>query len=263
MRSSLLALLYISLPFCSSCYLLLTVTVPRCIYAIVLIDCTADYNFLEYFEKRVMDQKWNVVLKSLIVLHRLSVEGAERFMQDLAQHTHLFQLAHFMDQSSIISQEYSRFIREFSSYLLQKCYVYNLLHVCIERRPPAESKSWALQLSANDLVKSLPALSVQFDKLIACQPYNPSDLTHPIIVSCMSVMVKDAFRIYSLLTVEMLVVLEKYPEMSLEQSKLMLKNCEKFLDQNEKFKKWVSSLDELGFASSKLMPNFDAVRRIT
>ena len=178
----------------------------------VLVDCSGEYDFLSCFDRRLAMPRWNVVFKALIVLHRLTIEGKERFMKDLAQNHHTFNLHSFFD-ASIGSQEHQEFIAKYADYLAQKVYVYKLLGVSVERRPPSESKEWARKLTGFDLVKSLPAISQQFDKLLLCAPYGNDVMHSAIPVAALTYLVKDAFRIYSTLTILMLGVVDHYIEL--------------------------------------------------
>jgi hypothetical protein len=219
----------------------------------VLVDCSGEYDFLSCFDRRLAMPRWNVVFKALIVLHRLTIEGKERFMKDLAQNHHTFNLHSFFD-ASIGSQEHQEFIAKYADYLAQKVYVYKLLGVSVERRPPTESKEWARKLTGFDLVKSLPAISQQFDKLLLCAPYSNDVMHSAIPVAALTYLVKDAFRIYSTLTILMLGVVDHYIELDAPQTKLILTVCQTFRGQNLRFKKWTTELADLGFAHDKLFP---------
>lgn len=219
----------------------------------VLVECSSQYDFLSCFDRRLAMPVWNVVFKSLIVLHRLTIEGGDRFMKDLAANHHTFNLHSFFD-ASIGSQEHQAFIAKYADYLAQKTYVYKLLGVSVERKPPTESKDWARRLTGFDLVKSLPAISQQFDKLLLCAPYGNDVMHSAIPVAALTYLVKDAFRIYSTLTVLMLGVVDHYLELDAPQTKLILTVCQTFRGQNLRFKKWTTELAELGFAHDKLFP---------
>lgn len=154
---------------------------------------------------------------------------------------------------SLSAQDHQEFIAKYADYLAQKVYVYRLLGICVERRSPTESKEWARKLNGFELVKSLPALSQQFDKLLLCKPYGDT-FTGQIPISALTYLVKDAFRIYSTLTVLMLGVVDHYLELDARQTKLILQVCHAFKSQNIRFKKWTIELGSCGFAHEKLFP---------
>lgn len=152
------------------------------------------------------------------------------------------------------AQDHQDFIAKYADYLAQKVYVYKLLGTSVERRPPTESKEWARKLGGFDLVKSLPAISQQFDKILVCTPYTHDAMQSQIPIAALSLLVKDAFRLYSTLTVLMLGVVDHYLELDANQTKLILSVCQAFRAQNQRFKKWTTALAELGFAHEKLFP---------
>lgn len=48
---------------------------------VVLTEVSIDYELVSLFDRRLAMPRWNVVFKALIVLHRLSIEGSERYMK--------------------------------------------------------------------------------------------------------------------------------------------------------------------------------------
>ena len=153
------------------------------------------------------------------------------------------------------AQDHQEFINKYADYLAQKVYVFKLLGVSVERRPPTESKEWARKLSGFDLVKALPALSQQFDRLLLCAPYGGDVMALAIPVAALQLLVRDAFRIYSVLTVLMLGVVDHYLELDAPQTKLILSVCTAFKSQNTRFKRWTQQLAAVGFAHDKLFPD--------
>ena len=153
------------------------------------------------------------------------------------------------------AQDHQEFVSKYADDLAQKVYVYKLLGVSVERRPPTESKEWARKLVGFDLVRALPALSQQFDRLLLCAPYGGDVMALAIPVAALQLLVKDAFRIYSVLTVLMLGVVDHYLELDAPQTKLILQVCTTFKAQNARFKKWTVELSAVGFAHDKLFPD--------
>ena len=204
---------------------------------------------------------WNVCLKCLSLVHKLSLEADERFLTELQSAPTLLTVPQQFDTSADpTATAHTRFIHAYAEYLQAKVRSYELLHVSCERQQPADSKRWVMKLKVTSLVKGLPLLQRQFDALLLVQPANSEDLNHPIPIACMTLTIKDAFRLYSVLTVMMLAVLERYESMTLPQTERMLRATHNFLSQNTKFRKWADKLCKNGFVDRKLLPKFDAVR---
>lgn len=68
-----------------------------CCSLLVLTECTGVYDLVSLFDRRLTMPRWNVVFKTLIVLHRLSVEGSDRFIKELSLNHHTFNLHAFFD----------------------------------------------------------------------------------------------------------------------------------------------------------------------
>ena len=226
-----------------------------------LILLSADADLVPFLDRRLVSPLWNVCLKCLSLVHKLSLEADERFLSELQSAPALLSVPQQFDTTADpTATAHSRFIHSYASYLLAKVRSYSILRVSCERQQPADSKRWVMSLKVATLVKGLPLLQRQFDALLLVQPANSEDLNHPIPIACMTLVIKDAFRLYSVLTVMMLGVLERYESMILSQTERMLAATHKFLTQNSKFRKWADKLCKNGFVDRKLLPKFDAVR---
>ena len=227
-----------------------------------LILLSADHELVPILDRRVVSPLWTVCLKSLCLIHKLSVEADERFLAELQSAPSLLSVQQQFDTSvDPTATAHTRFIHAYAAYLLAKVRSFAALHASCERQQPAESKRWVMKLKVAALVKGLPLLQKQFDALLLVQPANSEDLNHPIPIACMTLAIRDAFRLYSVLTVMMLAVLERYETMTLPQTERMLLATHKFLSQNSKFRKWADKLCKNGFVDKKLLPKFDAVTR--
>ena len=253
-RYSLHAPLILSIHHCST-----HITVCWCVCA-ALILLSADHELLPFLDRRMVSPLWNVCLKCLSLVHKLSLEADERFLTELQSAPSLLSVPQQFDTTADpTATSHSRFIQSYAAYLVSKVRSFQLLHVSCERQQPADSKRWVMKLAVPTLVRGLPLLQRQFDALLLVQPANSSDLNHPIPIACMTLVIKDAFRLYSVLTVMMLAVLERYESMTLPQTERMLQATHKFLIQNAKFRKWADKLCKNGFVDRKLLPKFDAV----
>ena len=232
--------------------------VPHCAALILL---SADHELVPFLDRRLVSPLWNVCLKCLSLVHKLALEADERFLSELQSAPALLRSVpqHFDTSEDPTATAHSTFIHSYAAYLLAKVRSYGVLHVSCERQQPADSRRWVMRLKVATLVKALPLLQVQFDALLKVQPANSEDLNHPIPIACMTLVIKDAFRLYSVLTVMMLAVLERYESMTLPQTERMLQATHKFLAQNNRFRKWADKLARNGLVDRKLMPTFDAV----
>ena len=234
--------------------------VPKAKHVEALILLSADHELLPYIDKRLIQPLWNVVCKALILVHRLSLEGDERFLSELLASPALLSLPQSFDaREDPTASSHSAFIASYAAYLQCKVETFGRVKRSCERYAPVDSQRWAMRLTALQLSRHLPRLQRQFDRLLLTVPRHLEDTGQPIVIAAMSLCIKDAFRLYSTLTVMMLGVLEVYEQMALKATRLMLHCTQRFLVQNRKFKLWASKLCKLGLVERKLLPSFDAV----
>ena len=227
-----------------------------------LILLSADHELVPFLDRRVVSPQWNVCLKCLTVVHKLSLEADERFLSELQSAPSLLSGVpeHFDTSADPTAAAHTRFVHAYAAYLQSKVRSFAILKANCERQQPADCRRWVMRMTVPTLVKAVPLMQKQFDALLSVQPANSEDLHHPIPIAAMTLAIKDAFRLYSALTVMMLAVLERYESMSLVQTERMLAATRKFLTQNTKFRKWADKLCRHGFVDRKLLPKFDAVR---
>ena len=234
---------------------------PKLKHVEALILLSADHELLPYIDRRLIVPQWNVACKALILVHRLSLEGDERFLSELVASPSLLSLPQTFDASyDPTASSHSAFISAYAAYLQAKVEAYGGVKRSCERYAPADSQKWAMRLTATQLSTLLPRLQRQFDRLLLTLPRNSEDTQQAIVIAAMTLCVKDAFRLYSVLTVQMLAVLQVYEQMGLKQTASMLACTKRFLVQNRKFKAWAQKLCKMGLVERKLLPSFDAVR---
>jgi len=235
---------------------------PKLKHVQVLVETTIQrphQDMLYLFQKRIQQPKWNIVLKTFVVLHRLAIEGHEDFLHRLASNSYMFDVNTFSDTTSPGGAEHSRFVRTYADYLHEKVLTYKQINFSAERHQSAKTKAWALSLGRSDLCAALPRLQVQFDKLLACSPYASGDMLHLIEKSAAALLIRDAFKIYSMLTLLMLVVLDTFQTMDLEETSTCLESAKRFMIQNDKFRYWAKDLVSTRLIKEELLPDFDTI----
>eukprot|EP00042_Codosiga_hollandica_P043649 m.416549 g.416549 ORF g.416549 m.416549 type:complete len:499 (-) comp56612_c0_seq3:155-1651(-) len=92
------------------------------LYATHLLDVAIE-DVAEGLYNRLRETSWVVVLKCLVVFHRLFRDGHERFLQYVVTRSHVFELDAFMDEKAEGAM-ISLFIRHYAQYLNEKIFNY-------------------------------------------------------------------------------------------------------------------------------------------
>jgi len=216
-------------------------------------------DLLAYFRPRLSEFSWHVVLKSLVVIHRIMNEGPTTFIQSVFKSSHLLNLSNFDDKRSTLAMAMSRLIQLYSEYLIEKATTYDKLKYLGERYSAKENAKWAVELPLDKFFVSLPQFQMQYQKLMDCTPYTEDNEAHAIAASATSLIVKDTFRIYSLLSVQVFKILDSFQQMDKKQSTTSLACVKVYQQQSERTKRWTDVLVKLELADSKLLPKFDSI----
>lgn len=149
-----------------------------------------DAHFLTNLLRRLNDNKWRQVLKTLIVVHRLCRDGHVSCIEKLFQRRpYLKESKNFYDFNlthiSSTIRKYASYVYVYISsihtnniiliiifcrYLDHKCVVYKIINFCPENLLPSKAKNWCMELSIEDILALLPAQQTQFDILLSIDP---------------------------------------------------------------------------------------------
>jgi hypothetical protein len=183
---------------------------PKAKHVEALILLSADHELLPFLDRRIVSPLWNVCLKSLVLLHRLSLEGDERLLSELQSFPTLLSLPQRFESTAEapLLASHAVFIQRYAAYLQAKVASFAAVKISCERYSPAtEGRKWASKLLPAQLARTLPRLQTQFDRLLQCQTDSEQAAGQAIVFAAISLLIKDAFRLYSVLTILMLTVI--------------------------------------------------------
>ncbi|KAK5583003.1 hypothetical protein RB653_004593 [Dictyostelium firmibasis] len=139
--------------------------------------------------KRMEQPDWIIVLKTLIVFHRVLSGGNIRFLEDLTHRGNVFPLARFTDMTSTQAHQQSVFIRRYSSYLEEKVFAFR------EMRQEFDKDTFSSKgLSIEQLLNRIPKMQRQFDALLATHVEEVCD--NIITINAFELLLKDSFKMY-------------------------------------------------------------------
>ncbi|GAM28829.1 hypothetical protein SAMD00019534_120050 [Acytostelium subglobosum LB1] len=157
--------------------------------------------------KRLEQPDWIIVLKTLVVFHRLFQQGSGRFIEDLSHRGMVFPLVRFTDMTSTQAHQQSVFIRKYSTYLEEKIFAYR------ESKLEFEKESYSSKgLSIEQLLNRIPKMQRQFDALMGTHVDEVCD--NIITINAFELLLKDSFKMYCNLNDAVLNVLEQYFNMT-------------------------------------------------
>eukprot|EP01133_Synstelium_polycarpum_P006618 gene6618-7692_t len=157
--------------------------------------------------RRLEQPDWIIVLKALVVFHRIFGGGNVRFLEDLTRRGMIFPLVRFTDMTSTQAHQQSVFIRKYSCYLEEKIFAYR------EMRCEFEKESFSSKgLSIDQLLTRIPKMQRQFDALLGTHVEEVCD--NIITINAFELLLKDSFKMYCNLNDAVLNVLELYFNMT-------------------------------------------------
>ncbi|EGG19949.1 ANTH domain-containing protein [Cavenderia fasciculata] len=174
--------------------------------------------------RRLEQPDWIIVLKTLVVFHRLFGGGNVRFLEDLSHRGMIFPLTRFTDMTSTQAHQQSVFIRKYSSYLEEKVFAYREMHCEFE-------KESFKGLSIDQLLKKIPKMQRQFDALLATHVEEVCD--NIITINAFELLLKDSFKIYCNLNDAVLSVLELYFNMTKRDATTALEIYKVFMRETD------------------------------
>ncbi|KAL3623845.1 hypothetical protein CASFOL_032661 [Castilleja foliolosa] len=174
----------------------------------------ADVSFcIQALSRRLAKTRtWVVALKTLIVIHRALREVDHSFCEELIQHNkgrgHLFNLLHFKDDSSPSAWDFSAWIRTYALYIEECLECFRVLKYDFHR-----DHSRTKKLDTPALLEQLPALQNLLSRLLGCEPLGVARYNF-MIQYALSIVAAESVRLYVAITDGVLMLVDKYFEMT-------------------------------------------------
>ncbi|KRY34538.1 Phosphatidylinositol-binding clathrin assembly protein unc-11 [Trichinella spiralis] len=195
--------------------------------------------------ERTQNTNWCVVFKALITIHNLMCYGNERFLQYLASLNAAFNLANFLDKTTVQGYDMSTHIRRYAKYIGEKVNTYRLMAFDFCKVKRGRDDGLLRTMPVDKLVKTLPVLQGQIDTLLEFQ-VSPNDLTNGVINSCFILMFRDLIRLFACYNDGIINLLEKYFEMPKKQCKEALELYKKFLTRMDRVAEFLKVAENVG-----------------
>lgn len=147
-------------------------------------------DLMALFRTRLAEKSWNVVLKTLIVIHRLMNEGSEGFLRIVSEKPLELNTMSFHDRKNSLAWAMTRLIHVYGDYMAEKATVFKNIQFSGERVPAKESSKFFMELTLPKLMIVMPHIQMQLDKLLCCTPYTEDDQPHPIAAQASSLFIR-------------------------------------------------------------------------
>ncbi|KRX99326.1 Phosphatidylinositol-binding clathrin assembly protein unc-11 [Trichinella pseudospiralis] len=191
--------------------------------------------------ERTQNTNWCVVFKALITIHNLMCYGNEY----LASLNAAFNLANFLDKTTVQGYDMSTHIRRYAKYIGEKVSTYRLMAFDFCKVKRGRDDGLLRTMPVDKLVKTLPILQGQIDTLLEFQ-VSPNDLTNGVINSCFILMFRDLIRLFACYNDGIINLLEKYFEMPKKQCKEALELYKKFLTRMDRVAEFLKVAENVG-----------------
>ncbi len=176
---------------------------------------------------RLENPNWNVVLKTLMLVHRLLKDGNIRFMNELKFRPKVFLLDRFQDTATLDGQHNSAFVRKYAAYLEEKVNVFKALKLEFDKKPDA-----CKQLSVDDMFVKLPKLQSLVNSLLNTRVQR-ADLNNSLVMDAYQYLLKDSFALYTCLSDGMINLIERYFDMSKDDAERALTIYKLFVKETD------------------------------
>lgn len=169
-----------------------------------------------------------VVIKTLMVVHRLCSEGDAAFVKALSKKWR-FNHAAYDDRRDYATSERSAYVRYYGGYMADKLLVFTQFGKCCERLDESEAMAQALGLSIDGFCRYAPLLLQQLEALVSVSPPRHLDLDTDVLLQyAYLLLLRDGYRLYSLINVVIMMISDNYDQMSAAQLRVCVDVCRSF-----------------------------------
>ena len=191
---------------------------------------------IDRLEKRLHTHEWTVVLKTLIVFHRLMKDGGTNFQLSLGSHIGVFNVSNMKDLSDrVYGRSLHRFIQRYAMALEERVKATGTISreagtVC-NIDDIVKWKFYALQEGKN-IVSIIDALVAQLKSILSL-PFYPSTIDNPVVALAWMFLAQDAKRLVHLLSDSIMYLMDKAESLTKEEQQSLLTSIEKYNDAIE------------------------------
>eukprot|EP00048_Salpingoeca_helianthica_P015702 m.228145 g.228145 ORF g.228145 m.228145 type:complete len:344 (-) comp17411_c0_seq1:59-1090(-) len=268
-----------------------TIDVPKLkhLEAILLFTHLPDFSMGKIAEgllSRSREQSWVVVLKTLIIFHRLMRDGHERFSQYLVTSATGLQLETFVDASSPDALAMSGFVRAYAGYLNTKITIYRQLGFEVCHVKARENISRIEATTLPDVIKSLRMFMGMCDKLlVAVSEESPAAAVqmesqghgafavqvkmppaHLFANNCIKgavrLLLKDALRLFVYMNDDVVKILETYFTLQKREASEALGAYEEFVRICTKLDAFFSKAKSAGLVEERHVPELTSAPKV-
>ncbi|KAF7838104.1 putative clathrin assembly protein [Senna tora] len=159
---------------------------------------------------------WTVALKTLFIIHRAmrELDDAvwEEFISYSREREHMLNLLHFQDASTANALDYSAWVRGYGLYLDERLRCFAMFKYDVVTCIRSKEKKFNTQ---DLLLEQLPSIQELQSRILECKPKGAA-LYHPLLQYALSVVGGESLRLYAVITHKVVILLDKYLEMSPE-----------------------------------------------
>jgi hypothetical protein len=211
---------------------------PKTKHVDFLITSSRIYTMLPLFDERLASKKWNIVIKTLLVIHKITLVGNIVFLKDLYNRRIMLNYTkEYVDQSTSEATMYSLLSQKYADYLIKKTEVFNQVGVSYERLAQNEKEEKVKSMSLDLICTGFAPTLEQFSLFLQCIIPNKSSTflmytLEPIIQLTLTFLIKDGVRLYSLLNRYSSILSKNIKKLNLSQTQTILKNIQIFSNQS-------------------------------
>jgi hypothetical protein len=206
--------------------------------------------------RRFTKNNWVVILKTLMVFHKIMREGDQFFMESLKNKAHaLFALRNFTGNPNNV---YVIFVRKYAKYLDEKVSVFRLLNMQFEKHHDAFKTA-----SVDALIKQVPKLQSQFNALLNCRLRGQYIGGNTLIIAALMMMLRDSLTVYPMLNSGVLALINVFTKLRrseaekvLEIYKLFVRETDALIAMYEVGRSFARNLPEINKVATHLIETF-------
>ncbi|KAI9296776.1 ANTH-domain-containing protein [Neoconidiobolus thromboides FSU 785] len=191
-------------------------------------------NMLDLLGDRLRDNNWDVVYKTLIVIHTIMRDGCpENVFDYLIRARSLLDTSSFRPKNSNIGFNQVKNIRDYSTYLEHKVLVYSQKKIdfCTTHNNTKINEMFSLAIN-NELIDNINLIQEHLEVLLAAK-ISENDIDSHISLYAFKMLIRDMLKIYQFLNQGVITILKGFFDLDLPLAKLCLNIYKRYISLTE------------------------------
>eukprot|EP01026_Neomeris_dumetosa_P017653 TRINITY_DN1681_c0_g1_i12.p1 TRINITY_DN1681_c0_g1~~TRINITY_DN1681_c0_g1_i12.p1 ORF type:complete len:612 (-),score=39.74 TRINITY_DN1681_c0_g1_i12:228-2063(-) len=214
---------------------------------------------IKELQEKLRCQEWLIVLKTLIVFHRLIREADIAFVQELSSYESgrvFSQVCEFKDINHKENQQYAEFIRVYANYLTSRLQVYTQIGYDSDRY----SGPSVVEVEVSAKIEAILLFNKFINQIVMCVPEGQAAVCEIILKCVMIPLQREVMKVYGLVQKTLRSLMDDFFNLSVQDAKKCATMFRQSVDTQQRLQNFLTVTNNLDIVKNAVqIPKLETI----